>query len=103
MFFRKLFKRKTMPVFWTPAPLSGFPGSSTTERRDVERAYARTFATDDGKTVLGHLQNLTFVRAYGADAPEAHLRYAEGQRALVGTILRLVSAGRNPNHNPNQQ
>lgn len=89
MFFRKLFKKKTEIVFWRPEPLSG-------ERRDVERAYARTFTSDDGKTVLGHLQNLTFVRAFGADAPEGHLRYAEGQRALVGTILRLVNAGRNP-------
>ena len=96
MLFRKLFKRKTDPVFWTPAPLSGFPGAAATERRDVERAYARIFTSDDGKTVLGHLQNLTFARAYGADAPEGHLRYAEGQRALVGTILRLVNAGRNP-------
>lgn len=96
MFFRKLFKRKSDPVFWTPAPLSGFPGTGGGERRDVERAYARTFTTDDGKTVLGHLQNLTFARAYGADAPEGQLRYAEGQRALVGTILRLISAGRTP-------
>lgn len=88
--FRKLFKRKTDPVFWTPAPLSGLGD----DRRDIERAYARAFTSDDGKTVLGHLQNLTFARAYGADAPEGHLRYAEGQRALVGTILRLVSAGR---------
>jgi hypothetical protein len=96
MFFRRLFKRKTDPVFWTPAPLSGFPGGQAAERRDVERAYARTFTSDDGKTVLGHLQNLTFARAYGADAPESQLRYAEGQRALVGTILRLVGAGRNP-------
>lgn len=89
MFFRKLFKRKITPVFWMPEPLSG-------ERRDVEKAYARAFNSDDGKAVLGHLQNLAFVRAYGADAPEGHLRYAEGQRALVGTILRLVNAGRNP-------
>lgn len=89
MFFRKLFKPKTSPVFWMPEPLSG-------DRRDVEKAYARTFADDNGRVVLGHLQNLTFARAYAADAPEGQLRYAEGQRALVGTILRLVNAGRNP-------
>lgn len=89
MHFRKLFKRKTEIVFWVPEPLSA-------DRAAVERAYARTFTSDDGKVVLGHLQNLTFARAYGADVPEGHLRYAEGQRALVGTILRLVGAGRNP-------
>lgn len=89
MFFRKLFKPKTSPVFWMPEPLSG-------DRRDVEKAYARAFSDDNGRVVLGHLQNLTFARAYAADAPEGQLRYAEGQRALVGTILRLVNAGRNP-------
>ena len=89
MFFRKLFKPKTVPVFWMPEPLSG-------DRRDVEKAYARAFSDDNGRIVLGHLQNLTFARAYAADAPEGQLRYAEGQRALVGTILRLVNAGRNP-------
>lgn len=90
MLFRKLFKNKARPVFWMPEPLSGLPG----ERRDVEKAFVRTFTSDDGQTVLGYLQNLTFFRAYGADAQEGHLRYAEGQRALVGTILRLVNAGR---------
>ncbi len=89
MFFRKLFKRKTEIVFWMPEPLSA-------DRGAVERAYVRTFTGDDGKIVLGHLQNLTFARACGPDVPEGHLRYAEGQRALVGTILRLVNAGRNP-------
>ena len=89
MFFRKLFKPKSAPVFWMPEPLSG-------DRRDVEKAYARAFSDDNGRVVLGHLQNLTFARAYAADAPEGQLRYAEGQRALVGTILRLVNAGRTP-------
>ena len=89
MFFRKLFKPKSSPVFWMPEPLSG-------DRRDVEKAYARAFSDNNGRVVLGHLQNLTFARAYAADAPEEQLRYAEGQRALVGTILRLVNAGRNP-------
>ncbi len=89
MFFRKLFKPRIEPVFWMPEPLSG-------DRRDVEKAYARAFSDDNGRVVLGHLQNLTFARVYAPDAPEGQLRYAEGQRALVGTILRLVNAGRNP-------
>lgn len=89
MLFRKLFKPKAAPVFWMPQPLSG-------DRRSVEKSYARLFASDDGKMVLGHLQNLTFARAYGADAPEGQLRYAEGQRALVGLILRWIHAGRQP-------
>lgn len=89
MFFRKLFKPKSAPVFWLPQPLSG-------DRRHVEKSYARLFSSEDGKTVLGHLQNLTFARAYSAEVPEGHLRYAEGQRALVGMILRWINAGRQP-------
>ncbi|QQG37468.1 MAG: hypothetical protein HYS17_11070 [Micavibrio aeruginosavorus] len=73
-----------------PEPLSGG------DRRSVEKAYARLFSGEDGKAVLGHLQNLTFARAYGADAPEGQLRYAEGQRALVALILRWIHAGRQP-------
>lgn len=93
MFFRKLFKPKSTPVFWMPEPLSG---NGVGDRRDVEKAYARAFSDEDGRVVLSHLQNLTFARAYAADAPEGQLRYAEGQRSLVGAILRLVNAGRNP-------
>lgn len=89
MLFRKRFKPQPTPVFWMPEPLSGG------DRRNVEKAYARIFSGEDGKTVLGHLQALTFARAYGADVPEGQLRYAEGQRALVGAILRFVNAGRN--------
>ena len=89
MFFRKLFKPRIEPVLWMPEPLSR-------DRRDVEKAYARAFSDDNGRVVLGQLQHLTFTRVYAPDAPEGQLRYAEGLRALVGTILRLVNAGRNP-------
>jgi hypothetical protein len=37
---------------------------------------------------------MTFSRAYGHDASDQQLRYAEGQRALVANILRLVDRGR---------
>ncbi|MCB9996622.1 MAG: hypothetical protein H6869_09320 [Rhodospirillales bacterium] len=64
------------------------------EREQVEKAYARLFSTEDGKMVLGHLQSIAFMRAYGAESSDAQIRYAEGQRALVAQILRLVNAGR---------
>lgn len=86
--FSKLFK-KTKPVFEVPeAPKA--------DRRAMEIAYARLFGTEDGRRVLNHLQAATFLRTYAADAPEGQLRYSEGQRALVTTILRMIEAGRRP-------
>ncbi len=64
------------------------------DQRAVERACARLFSTEDGKIVLNHLQALAFMRVYGPDATDVQIRYAEGQRALVGQLLRLITAGR---------
>ncbi len=66
------------------------------EMREIEKAFARAFATEDGQKVLSHLQVITFHRALGPSVADEHLRYAEGQRAMVGTILRLIDRGRNP-------
>lgn len=65
------------------------------EQKDVERAFARVFATDDGRKVLSWLQVMTFQRVNSAGAPDEQLRYMEGQRAMVATILRLIERGRN--------
>lgn len=68
------------------------PGA--TEMRSVERAFARLFSTEDGQKVLAYLQVLTFQRALGPVTPDEQLRYQEGQRALMATILRLIDRGR---------
>jgi hypothetical protein len=83
--------RPERPAFALPDPLAHpLPG----ERREIEKCYARLFTTDDGKRVLAHLHGLTLARSHAADAPDAQLRHAEGQRALVLTILRFIGAGR---------
>lgn len=64
------------------------------EQRDVEHAFARLFSSDDGRKVLAWLQTMTFNRAQGANTTEEQLRYMEGQRAMVATILRLIDRGR---------
>lgn len=74
------------------APLE--PGKM--EMRDIERAFARVFATEDGQKVLGHLQVITFHRALGPGSSDEQLRYLEGQRSLIATILRLIDRGRSP-------
>ena len=77
-----LFRTTDRPVFELPVPQS-------MEREAVEKLYTRLFASEDGRQVLSHLQSLTFARAYGPDASNEQIRYSEGQRALVATILRL--------------
>lgn len=64
------------------------------ELREIEKAFARLFLTDDGQKVLSHLQVITFNRALGPTSPEEQLRYLEGQRSMVATILRLIDRGR---------
>ncbi len=66
------------------------------EMREVEKAFARLFSSEDGQKVLAHLQVVTFQRALGPGSPDEQLRYMEGQRSLVATILRLIDRGRNP-------
>ena len=78
---------KNKPVF----EMSDF---SRIEKQQIEKAYARLFSTDDGRQVLSHLQSIAFMRAYSAESTDEQIRYAEGQRALVATIMRLVNAGR---------
>ncbi|MGZ9109348.1 MAG: Bbp19 family protein [Micavibrio sp.] len=87
-----------MKPFLIPKPVNApahlLADSQTLSQQDVERLFARCFSTDDGKKVLAHLQVMTFSRAYGPDASDQQLRYAEGQRALVANILRLIDRGR---------
>ncbi len=67
---------------------------SRREKRDIERLFGRLFSTEDGKKVLAYLHYTTFQRAMGVNVSDEQLRYAEGQRSLVSTILRLVDRGR---------
>ena len=69
--------------------------ASKLEAREIERLFARLFSSEDGQKVLSHLQAITFQRALGPGSADAQLRYVEGQRSLVATILRLIDRGRN--------
>lgn len=95
-----MFKRKIEEANDGMQEFSNIPifqlSNHQTEQRDVERAFARLFSSDDGRRVLSHLQAMTFCRALGPSAPDEQLRYAEGQRALMANILRLIDRGRSP-------
>lgn len=66
------------------------------EKKDIEKCFARLFSSDDGRKALAYLQHMTFQRALSSSSSEAQLRYLEGQRALMASILRLVDRGRHP-------
>lgn len=72
------------------------PEPQNLELREIEKCFARLFSTDDGRRALGYLQAVTFQRALSPASSDQQLRYAEGQRAMVATILRLIDRGRNP-------
>ncbi len=66
------------------------------EKKDIEKCFARLFSSDDGRKALAYLQHMTFHRALSSSSSEAQLRYLEGQRALMASIMRLVDRGRHP-------
>jgi hypothetical protein len=70
------------------------PNSPRADRDAVARAYARVFSSDEGQLVMAHLQGQTFLRTLTPDTPDSHIRFIEGQRALVHTILRFVAIGK---------
>lgn len=72
------------------------PEPGKIEMREIEKSFVRLFATEDGQRVLAHLQVLTFQRALGPGVADEQLRYIEGQRSMVATILRLIDRGRQP-------
>jgi hypothetical protein len=64
------------------------------DQKEIEKIFTRVFSTEDGKKALAYLQYITFQRAHSQSAPKEQLYYAEGQRALVGNILRLAERGK---------
>ena len=67
---------------------------SKLEQREIEKTFARVFSTEEGKKALAWLQVMTFHRAAGAGSTEEQLRYMEGQRGLVASILRMIDRGK---------
>ncbi|MCI5061302.1 MAG: hypothetical protein MRY79_09595 [Alphaproteobacteria bacterium] len=68
--------------------------ASRMEAQEIERLFTRVFSSEEGKKLLAYLQVTTFQRALGADSSDSQIRFAEGQRALVANISRLIERGR---------
>lgn len=90
-----MFNTKRLPHTVAEKGLVFNPANPRIEQKDMERAFARLFSSEDGQKVLAYLQVMTFQRALGPSTPEDQLRYMEGQRSLMATILRLIDRGRN--------
>ncbi len=69
------------------------PVSERDPLKALQRSFVRAFSTNDGETVLAHLRKITLERALMCDAPDAELRYLEGQRRLVVTIQQMIEQG----------
>lgn len=67
---------------------------SRLEQKDIERCFARLFSSDDGRKVLAWLQVMTFHRAGAINSTDDQLRFMEGQRNLVASILRMIDRGK---------
>lgn len=85
---------KTIPFAKLQSDIDITAHVSRLEQREIERTFARVFATDDGKKVLAWLQVMTFQKVNGINSSDDQLRYTEGQRSLVASILRLIDRGR---------
>jgi len=97
MIFDLIKPKDVLPI--TPAEKGltyALPEPGKIEMRDIEKSFTRLFSSDDGQKVLAHLQVITFQRALGPGVADEQLRYLEGQRSMVATILRLIDRGRKP-------
>ena len=97
MIFDLLNPKPELPI--TPAEKGltyAQPEPGKLEMREIEKSFARLFSSDDGQRVLAHLQVITFQRALGPGVADEQLRYIEGQRSMVATVLRLIDRGRKP-------
>ena len=74
------------------APGDDAPGGDSL--REIARAAARCFGTDDGRKLLAHLRAITIERACGPQVSDAALRDLEGQRRLVRRLCALIDRGR---------
>ena len=63
--------------------------------QDIEKQYARTFATPSGKQVLIHLRSITLERIIGPNASNEDLLWWAAQNALVHQIEHLINKGKN--------
>ncbi len=68
-------------------------GRSPAADESLARAFAVCFTGPAGRRVIDHLRRITIERRLGPEAPDALLRYVEGQRQLVDIMTTLIRRG----------
>ena len=63
---------------------------------EIEKQYARTFASISGRQVLAHLRSVTVERVLGQNVTNEELRWWAAQSALVHQIENFIKRGNNP-------
>ena len=63
--------------------------------QELEKQYARTFQTPNGRAVLQHLRKITIERSLGQNATDNELRWVEAQRAFVRQIENMIARATN--------
>ena len=72
-------------------PADDSPASEVDRLSD---AFARCFASDDGRAVMEHLTRTFLNRRVPPTQSDAELRHVEGQRSVVDHVLSMVDRGR---------
>ena len=77
---------RASPIGWDWFEPTRVPPDAT----EIQDAFQRAFASDAGRQVLSFLRRATIERRLPPDAPEALMRFLEGQRSLVAQMERLA-------------
>lgn len=72
---------------------AGNAASADGEELELCRAFARCFASAEGRSVLEHLRRVVLERRLAPNASDAELRHLEGQRYAVAYIVAMVERG----------
>ena len=77
--------------------LDGFPRAKEDDEK-ISKDVAHCFSTPNGIEVLKYLRSITIDAVSGANISDSELRHLEGQRYIVGLIVRRI----NHNHGVNK-
>lgn len=86
-----------MPLDGAPSGWDWFVSQDATPANEQQlelcRAFARCFASAEGRSALEHLRRVVLERRLAPNASDAELRHLEGQRYAVAYVVAMVERG----------
>ena len=70
--------------------IDGFPRKPEDDL-NISQNIAKLFSTEAGQHILAYLRSITIDAVSGANITDNELRHLEGQRYLVGLIVRRIN------------